>query len=102
MRKRVLGATLVAVGFALHTLPASADKLDDVLQRLDKIEKRDAALANENAALRARLKKHDDAAVKNATPAKPLPGAAVLTATRVPTPPPALVAPEIDANGHAF
>ena len=60
---------MVAAGMMFHALPASADKLDDVLQRLDKIEKRDAALANENAALRARLKKHDDAAIKNAAPA---------------------------------
>ena len=104
MRKHVLGATLVAAGLVFHALPASADKLDDVLARLDKIEKKDAALANENAALRARLKKHDDAAIKNATPAKPglSPGAAAVLATRTPTPAPALVAPEIDANGHGF
>ena len=107
MRKYVLGATLVAVGVGFHALPALADKLDDVLARLDKIEKRDAALANENAALRKQLKKRDDAAIKNAAPAKPAPGitpanATVLTATRAPTPPPALVAPEIDANGHGF
>ena len=104
MRKYVLGATLVAAGLAFQALPASADKLDDVLARLDKIEKKDAALANENAALRARLKKHDDAAIKNATPAKPglSPGAAAVLATRTPTPAPALVAPEIDASGHGF
>ena len=35
-------------------LPASADKLDDVLSRLDTIEKNNAKLANENAALRKR------------------------------------------------
>ena len=104
MRKYVLGATLVTAGLVFHALPASADKLDDVLARLDKIEKKDAALANENAALRARLKKHDDAAIKNATPAKPglSPGAAAVLATRTPTPAPALVAPEIDAKGHGF
>src|SRR6185437_14392126 len=100
MRKFALGAAFVAAGITFQALPASADKLDDVLARLDKIEKKDAALANENAALRARLKKHDDAAIKNATPAKP--GATPVVATRTPTPPPALVAPEIDANGHAF
>ena len=108
MRKRVLGATLVAAGFAFHALPASADKLDDVLARLDKIEKRDAALASENAALRARLKKQDDAAIRNATPARPgatpgvSPAVGTVLATRTPTPPPAIVAPEIDANGHGF
>ena len=37
MRKRVLGAALVATGFALHALPASADKLDDVaIEREDR------------------------------------------------------------------
>ena len=98
--KTVLGATLVAAGLVFHALPASADKLDDVLARLDKIEKNRRKLANENAALRAQLNKHDDAAIKNTTPAKP--GAAPVLATRTPTPPPALVAPEIDANGHGF
>ena len=101
MRKRVLGATLLAAGMVFHALPASADdRLDEVLKRLDKIEKRDAALANENAALRARLKQRDDAAIKNAAPAKP--GATPVVATRTPTPAPALVAPEIDAQGHGF
>ena len=101
MRKRVLGATILAAGFVFHALPASADdRLDEVLKRLDKIEKRDAALAGENAALRARLKQRDDAAIKNAAPAKP--GATPVLATRTPTPAPALVAPEIDAQGHGF
>ncbi|HET7885086.1 MAG TPA: porin [Bradyrhizobium sp.] len=105
MRKRVLGATLLAAGFVLQALPASADdRLDEVLKRLDKIEKRDAALANENAALRRQLNKRDDASIKNATPAKPgvSPAVGAVLATRTPTPAPALVAPEIDANGHGF
>jgi predicted porin len=100
MKKYAFGAVLAVTGLALQAIPASADKLDDVLARLDKIEKNNAKLANENAALRARLNKHDETAIKNATPAKP--GAAAVLATRTPTPPPALVTPEIDANGHGF
>src|ERR1700744_2802952 len=105
MRQRVLGATLVAAGLALHAVPAFADKLDDVLSRLDAIEKNNAKLANENAALRARLNKRDDAAIKNTAPARPgavPPSVGAVLATRTPTPPPALSAPEIDANGHGF
>jgi len=105
MRKRVLGATILAAGMVFHALPASAeDKLDDVLKRLDKIEKRDAALASENAALRKQLNKRDDASIKNAAPAKPgvSPAVGTVLATRTPTPAPALVAPEIDAQGHGF
>jgi predicted porin len=102
MRKRVLGATLVAAGVAFHALPASADKLDDVLARLDKLEKRDAALANENAALRKQLNKRDDAAIKNAAKPGVSPAIGTVLATRTPTPAPALTAPEIDANGHGF
>src|ERR1700684_2015314 len=55
MRKHVLSATLVAAGLVFHALPASADKLDEVLSRLEAIEKNNAKLANENAALKARL-----------------------------------------------
>src|SRR5581483_77340 len=100
MRKHVLGATLVTAGMVFHALPASADKLDDVLARLDKIEKNNAKLANENAALRARLNKHDDVVIKNATPAKP--GATPVVATRTPTPPISVVSPEVDEYGHGF
>jgi predicted porin len=100
MKKYAWGATLVAAGLAFQALPASADKLDDVLSRLDKIEKNNARLSNENAALRAQLKKKDDGSIKSAAPAKP--GAAPVVATRTPTPPPALVSPEIDKYGHAF
>ncbi|MGC1664992.1 MAG: hypothetical protein WA773_16790, partial [Bradyrhizobium sp.] len=104
MRKLALSAAFVAAGITIHALPASADKLDDVLARLDKIEKNNAKLTGENAALRAHINKHDAAAIKNATPAKPgiSPAAATVLATRTPTPAPALVAPEIDANGHGF
>jgi predicted porin len=82
-------------------MPASADKLDDVLSRLDKIEKRDAALASENAALKARLNKVETAKPKSAAPAVS-PAVGAVLATRTPTPPPALDAPEIDKNGHGF
>jgi predicted porin len=104
MRKLALGAAFIAAGITFQALPASADKLDDVLARLDKIEKNNAKLANENAALRAHINKHDAAAIKNATPAKPgvSPAVGAVLATRTPTPAPALVAPEIDANGHGY
>src|SRR5579871_3185024 len=100
MKKYAWGVTLVAAGLAFQALPASADKLDDVISRLDKIEKNNAKLTNENAALRKQLKQRDENAIKHAAPAKP--GAAPAVATRVPTPAPALVTPEIDKYGHAF
>src|SRR6202020_809587 len=104
MRKHVLGATLVAAGLVFHALPASADKLDDVLARLDAIEKNNAKLAAENAALKSRLNKVETAKPRIAAPAPPGPAPAVgaVLATRTPTPPPALDAPEIDTNGHGF
>jgi hypothetical protein len=101
MRKYALGATLVAAGMVFHALPASADKLDEVLSRLDALEKRDSKLAAENAALKARLNKVETSKPKSAAPAiSPAVGAVI--ATRTPTPPPALEAPEIDKNGHGF
>jgi predicted porin len=84
-----------------HALPASADKLDDVLSRLDALEKRDSKLAAENAALKARLNKVETAKPKSAAPAVS-PAVGAVLATRTPTPPPALDAPEIDKNGHGF
>src|SRR5580704_8617431 len=103
MRKHVLGATLVAAGLVFHALPASADKLDDVLSRLDAIEKNNARLANENAALKARLN-HVETAKPRSTASAPAvsPAVGAVIATRTPTPPPSLSAPEIDANGHGF
>jgi len=101
MRKYALGATLVAAGMVFHALPASADKLDDVLSRLDALEKRDSKLAAENAALKARLNKVETSKPKSAAPAIS-PAVGAVLATRTPTPPPALEAPEIDKNGHGF
>jgi len=101
MGRRVLGATLVATGLAFHAAPAFADKLDDVLSRLDALEKRDSKLAAENAALKARLNKVETAKPKSAAPAIS-PAVGTVLATRTPTPPPALEAPEIDANGHGY
>jgi predicted porin len=109
MRKRVLGATLVAAGLVFQALPASADKLDDVLSRLEAIEKNNAKLANENAALKARLNKVETSKPKStvviepASTAPPVsPAVRAVIATRTPTPPQSLSAPEIDANGHGF
>src|SRR5579872_4807773 len=88
MKKFVWGATLVAAGLAFQALPASADKLDDVLSRLDALEKRDAKLAAENAALKARLNKVESKKgdAPEVTGSIPKPARAV--ATGVPTPPP--------------
>src|SRR6202034_2748363 len=109
MRKRVLGATLVAAGLAFQAMPASADKLDDVLSRLEAIEKNNAKLANENAALKARLNKVETGKPKSTVVVEPAstapsvsPAVRAVIATRTPTPPQSLTAPEIDANGHGF
>jgi predicted porin len=90
-------------------MPASADKLDDVLSRLEAIEKNNAKLANENAALKARLNKVETSKPKStvviepASTAPPVsPAVRAVIATRTPTPPQSLSAPEIDANGHGF
>ena len=103
MNKFTLGVALVAVGVATHAVPAFADKLDDVLARLDAIEKNNAKLANENATLKARLNKVDKVVEKNSGPAN---GSVVRTAnapaTGIPTPPMLLASPEIDAKGHGF
>jgi predicted porin len=101
MKTRVFGATLVAAGLVFHTAPASADKLDDVLARLEAIEKNNAKLAGENAALKARLNKVET--TKSATPVAPSAvRVANAPATGIPTPPRALDVPEIDKNGHGF
>jgi predicted porin len=95
MNKYAFGAAVVAMGIAAQAIPAHADKLDDVLARLDAIEKNNAKLNKENAALKARL----DA--KGTTPAAAPAGRATVTGTA--TPPRSVVeAPEIDAQGHGF
>src|SRR5580692_7690935 len=105
MRKHVLGATFVAAGLVFQALPASADKLDDVLSRLEAIEKNNAKLANENAALKARLNKVETSKPKSTVviePAAPSVSPAVRAVVAMPTPPRSLTLPEIDANGHGF
>ena len=57
MKKYALGAAIVAMGIVAQGMPAFADKLDDVLARLDAIEKNNAKLAKENADLKSRLNK---------------------------------------------
>jgi len=56
MRKYVLGAAVAALGTVNQALPASADKLDDLIKRMDTIEASNKQLAKENAALRSQLK----------------------------------------------
>src|ERR1700739_4394581 len=106
MNKYALSLALVAVAAVTQTVPAYADKLDDVLTRLEAIEKNNAKLANENAALKARLNKVET--TKNSAPKSPPPanGSVVrranAPATGIPPPPMLMAAPEIDANGHGF
>jgi predicted porin len=98
MKKLALGVAVAAVGVFTHSISASADKLDDVLARLDAIEQNNKKLASENAALKARLNKVEVT--------KPAPAPAVHTAsapaTGTATPARALVEPEIDKNGHGY
>jgi len=98
MKKLALGVAVAAVGVFTHSISASADKLDDVLARLDAIEQNNKKLASENAALKARLNKVEVT--------KPAPAPAVHTAsapaTGTATPARALVEPEIDKYGHGY
>jgi predicted porin len=102
MKRYAWGAALVATGLAAQALPASADKLDDVLSRLEALEKKDSKLEAENAALKARLNKVESkkgAASEDITGSIPKPAPRAV-ATGVPTPAPAHV--ELDKSGHAF
>jgi predicted porin len=100
MNKFALGVAIAAMGVATQSIPAYADKLDDVLQRLDAIEKNNAKLAKENAELKARMNKGESA--RSTAPAANTPAARAASMTGVPTPPQSYTAPEIDANGHGF
>src|SRR5579859_2744954 len=101
MKKIAFGVAIAAAGIAAHTVPASADKLDDVLSRLEAIEKHNAKLESENAALKSRLNKVESN--KSGAPiVMAAPPAARAPATGVATPPRALVEPEIDAQGHGY
>jgi predicted porin len=100
MKKYALSVAVMALGIVNQALPASADKLDDLVKRMDAIEQNNKQLAKENATLRSQLLR-----------AKPAPATTVLaapagkptaTVTGVATPPRALDAPEIDAQGHGF
>src|SRR5579863_6054027 len=109
MNRYAFGAALAAAGLLSQALPASADKLDDVLSRLEAIEKNNAKLANENAALKARLNKVETSKPKSTVVVEPAstaapvsPAVRAVIATRTPTPPQSLTAPEIDAHGHGF
>jgi predicted porin len=98
MKKYALGVAIAALGVS-QALPAlAADKLDEVLARLGAIEKNNAQLASENAALKARLNKVEStksgAPIVMAAPPAHAAGAA--------KPPKALEGPEIDAQGHGY
>jgi hypothetical protein len=100
MKKYALGAAVAALGIVNQALPASADKLDDLIKRMDAIEQNNKQLAKENAALRSQLRAKPAPATTTimAAPA----GKPGTTVTGVATPPHALDAPEIDAQGHGF
>jgi predicted porin len=104
MKRYALSVAAAAVAVVTQSAPASADKLDQVLERLSAIEQSNAQLAKENAALKARLNrvetKKDVAPV--AAQAAPYGRAASAPATGIPTPPMLLAAPELDAKGHGF
>ena len=68
MKKYALGAAVVAFGIVHQSLPASADKLDDLIKRMDAIEQNNKQLAKENAALRSQLR------------AKPAPATTIMAA----------------------
>ncbi len=93
-----MGVAVAAFGIVNQALPASADKLDDLIRRMDAIEQSNRQLAKENAALRSQLKKPATTTVIAAPGAAP----AHATVTGVAIPPHALDAPEIDASGHGF
>jgi predicted porin len=98
MKKYALGVAVATVGLATQSISAHADKLDDVLSRLGAIEKNNAQLASENAALKARLNKVEStksgAPIVMAAPPAHAAGAA--------KPPKPLEGPEIDAQGHGY
>jgi hypothetical protein len=104
MKKYALSAAIAAVGVFAQSLPASADKLDEVLSRLEAIEKNNAKLANENAALKARLNRVEttkgaapvivQAAPSGRAGGAPAPGGAPTLVKAAST--------DLDANGHSY
>jgi predicted porin len=103
MKKYALGAAIAAVGVVTHSMPASADKLDQVLERLEAIEQNNAKLAKENAALRARLNRVETVksapVIMQAAPAGRAGGAPTGAPASVKA---AAVSPELDSNGHSY
>jgi predicted porin len=101
MKKYALGVAVAALGVT-QALPALAsDKLDDVLSRLEAIEKHNAKLESENATLKSRLNKVES--TKSGAPiVMAAPSAARAPVTGTTTPPKSLIEPEIDAQGHGY
>ena len=102
MKKYALAVTAAAVAVVSHSVPASADKLDQVLERLDAIEQSNAQLVKENAALKARLNRVESTkstapvVVQAAPPRNPVgapaPGYVPVKTTFL----------DLDANGHSY
>src|ERR1700733_7187147 len=104
MKKYTLGVAAAALAVVTQSAPAAADKLDQVLDRLSAIEQRNAHLAKENAALKARLNRVESA--KGAAPAvvlsAPSGRAAGAPATGAAPVPVKTTAFDLDANGHGY
>jgi predicted porin len=104
MKRYALGVAVAAVAVATQSIPASADKLDEVLQRLEAIEKNNAKLADENAALKARLNRVES--TKRTTPVvtetAPSGRVASAHAEAVAQMPVKTSSLDLDANGHSY
>jgi predicted porin len=104
MKKYALGVAVAAVAVVTQSVSASADKLDEVLQRLEAIEKNNAKLADENAVLKARLNRVES--TKSTTPvvvqAAPSSRVASAHAEGVAQMPVKTTAWDLDANGHSY
>jgi predicted porin len=104
MKKYALGVAVAAVAVATQSVPASADRLDEVLQRLEAIEKNNAKLADENAALKARLNRVESTkrtapVVTETAPSGRVASAHAEAVVQMPVKTSSL---DLDANGHSY
>jgi predicted porin len=86
-QRMLFGAATAVIGLALAAHPSSAATLDDVMRRLDALEKRNDQLARENAALRQQVGAKPVAGAPAAAPkGNPVGHAAVATSPQPPAP----------------
>ncbi|WP_197082688.1 porin [Bradyrhizobium sp. LTSP885] len=102
MKKYALTVSAIAIAVVSQPAPASADKLDVVLERLQAIEQSNAQLAKENAALKARLNRVESS--KAAAPVVQAAPGRVASAPATGGAPASLKTPvvEVDAQGHTY